>query len=122
METIEKWKSEKQEDLSEWELEVEEAMEKGEIYKNVNDPIPLSLTLHGMDDELLVETDDIANGIVRIEVNEETHEATDLRDENMEYIKLFMERYVPYLKFQSQKERDDYHSTYGFDLIYSVEV
>ena len=55
---------------------------------------------------------------VEIEVDEESHYATEMRDENIKYIKTFLEKHLPFLKYKEKKE--PYDSDYGFRLIYSV--
>ena len=114
---IEKWKSENDEELDEWSYRLVETLRHESIYNNPGDVLPLHLSINIFgDDDIHVHSD---GKEVQIEVDEETHDATDMRDQNIEYIKAYIEKYLPYLKYKETKE--PYDSEYGFRLVYSVE-
>lgn len=115
-EIIEKWKTENDEELITWGENLAETLRHGRIYKNPDDVLPLHLSMGTFgDDEIQASSD---GKEVQIEVDEATHDATDMRDQNIEYIKAYVEKYLPYLKYKETKE--PYDSEYGFRLIYSV--
>ena len=102
-EIIEKWKTENEGELITWGENLEETM-RNRISMNIF-----------CGDDIHVHSD---GKEVQIEVDEATHDATDMRDQNIEYIKAYVEKYLPYLKYKETKE--PYDSEYGFRLIYSV--
>lgn len=55
-----------------------------------------------------------------IELDEETYDTSDFRDENIKFIKMFVERELPYFKFDKMKKPVD--SEYGFRLYFKLEV
>ena len=117
MKKIEKWKTEDDEELITWGENLAETLRHGSIYKNPDDVLPLHLSINIFgDDDIHVHSD---GKEVQIEVDEETHDATDMRDQNIEFIKLYIDKYLPYLKYKEMKE--PYDSECGFRLVYSVK-
>lgn len=117
---IEKWENENFEETKAraWCHEIRHFLKNDE---EVDSVILGSLEYDSFDDELEVEVlKEKEQYSVVISLTEETHKATDNRDENINYIKAFVSREMPYLKFVEQKTHD-YKGDYGFELIFTLK-
>ena len=95
------------------------ALANGVIYKmrttvvDEDKLVPFGLTFDTFEDNLYINP--IDNGIL-ITLEEGTHDTTDSRDQNIEFIKKFIAQEMPYLEFNKiEKHYDDYFG-WGFEM------
>ena len=80
-----------------------------------------SLQYDSLDDDLdvaITKKDD--KYIIVISLIEETHKATDNREENINYIKAFVKQEMPYMEFTQVKNYNDI-GDYAFELTFQVQ-
>ena len=75
--------------------------------------VPFGLTFDVFEDNLYINP--IDNGIV-ITLEEGTHDTTDSRDQNIEFIKKFVAQEMPYLEFNKIEEHYDDYFGWGFEM------
>ena len=117
---IEKWKDEdfEKNNANAWCYDIECLLKDDE---EVDSVILGSLEYDSFDDELeVVVLEEKEQYSVVISLTEETHKATDNRDENISYIKAFVSQEMPYLKLVERKDHD-YDGDYGFELIFTLK-
>ena len=54
-----------------------------------------------------------------VDVGEETHDTTEMREENIRFIKTFVQKEMPYLVFDHMGKSAD--ADYGFRLVYKLK-
>ena len=111
------WKSLDRKDFDEWADAVLDKMGTS-IYRNKDDFLPMDFSLEfGYDmDDFSIYHQDGSDSII-FSITEALHDSTDLRDENIEYIKEFAKRYLPYIELVDVKERER-----GFDMSFKIKV
>ena len=110
---IEKWENEEDWDkLEDWCDRVENAIRDYHTDKLYNG----YLSMNKFEDEFDVAVED---GKLKIKLDENTYDTSDMRDTNIKVIKFFVEEELPYYKFEEETESPD--AEHGFRLIFTLK-
>jgi hypothetical protein len=110
---IEKWKDEDDFDsLDDWCTKVQLAIEKYHTDKQIIG----YLSMNKYEDELRVR---VENSELKIKLDENMYDTSDMRESNIKVIKYFVEEELPYYEFDRETESPD--AEHGFRLIFKLK-
>ena len=114
---IEKWEKEEDWDkLENWCDRVKEELLNYTTDKLYAGAFQTNLSMDKFTDDLSVIVEDSK---LKIELDENLYETSDVRDENIKVIKHFVEELLPYYKFEKETEPED--AEHGFRLIFTLK-
>ena len=110
---IERWENEENWDkLEDWCDKVENALRDYHTDKLYNG----YLSMNKFEDDFDVAVEE---GKLKIKLDENTYDTSDMRETNIKVIKYFVEEEMPYYKFEKETESPD--AEHGFMLIFALK-